>query len=257
MRAKFLFLGTGGSLGVPVVSCKCHVCRSLSPLNKRLRPSGLLSVGDKRFLIDVGPDFRTQALKYQVDRLDGVLITHSHYDHVAGFDELRVFYFMQKQRLPCLCSKESYQEIKERFPYLFKKGEGQRADFEFTLLEDDFGNINFEGIFLQYLTYFQKGTKVTGFRLGSFAYISDIHKYDEKIVEKLKGVEILILSALRFTTSEVHFSIPEAIEFSKKVGAVHTFFTHIAHDIEHEEAMCHLPSGISLGHDGLEIDLNL
>lgn len=255
MHAKFLFLGSGGSLGVPVVSCTCRVCRSLSPLDKRLRPSGLLTLGEKRFLIDVGPDFREQALRYNIADLDGVLITHTHNDHIAGLDELRVFYFMHKKRLALLSSKESFEDIQRRFFYLFKKGEYQRADLDFKVLDEDFGSVEFEGEKFETITYFQSSTKVTGYRWGNFAYISDIHKYDDKVIEALKGVEILVLSALRFTTSEVHFSIPQAIEFSQKVGAIRTFFTHIAHDIEHEETSSKLPAGFSLGHDGLEIDL--
>lgn len=250
MDAQFLFLGTGGSLGIPVVSCHCRVCRSPSPLNKRLRPSGLLTLGKKRFLIDCGPDFREQAIRYGIDSLDGVLITHTHYDHVGGIDDLRVFHFLRKEKLPCLASKETYAEIHHRFYYLLQKPE---SELQFSLLEEDFGRTHFEGVSVDYLSYAQAGMKVTGFRIGSFAYVSDIRKYDELVIESLKGVETLVLSALRFTTSHVHFSIDEAIEFSRRVGASKTFLTHIAHDIDHEEANNKLPPGIVLAHDGLEI----
>lgn len=258
MYAQFLFLGTGGSLGVPVVSCNCRVCRSISPLNKRFRPSGLLTIGNKRFLIDVGPDFREQAIKFGIHHLDGVLITHTHYDHIGGLDDLRVFHMLHKKQLSCLSSKETFDEIHQRFHYLFKKRGGESClQLNFELLENDFGHVEFEGVDIHYLTYFQAGMKVTGYRIGSFAYISDIHKYDARVLEELKGVEILVLSALRPTTSEVHFSLDEAIEFSRKVGAVRTFFTHIAHEIDHEETNSKLPPGITLSNDGLEIGFDV
>lgn len=243
---------------MPVVGCHCHVCRSLSPLNKRLRPSGLLTLGDKRFLIDVGPDFREQAIRYGIEDITGLWITHTHYDHIGGLDEVRVFHVLHRRRLPCLCSQETFDEIHHRFHYLFRKRSGEEcSQMDFTLLPNDFGQLVFEGAKIDYLTYYQAGMKVTGFRVGSFAYISDIRKYEEKIIEALQGIDILVLSALRYTSSEVHFTINEAIDFSQKVGAKRVFFTHIAHEIEHEEVSAKLPSGVTLAHDGLEIEFQL
>lgn len=260
MQAKFLFLGTGGSAGIPQITCKCAVCLSLSPFNKRLRPSALLTVGKKFFLIDVGPDFHQQALHYGIDRITGVLLTHPHYDHVGGLDELRIFYFKHKIRLPLLASSETLEEIKHRFHYLFntKQPDGAlQSQFDFRILPDDFGQLEFEGLKIHYMSYYQAGMKVTGFRFGSFAYISDIRQYEERIIEDLQGVDILVLSALRHTLSEMHFTVEEAIHFSRKVGAKRTFLTHIAHDLEHEETNKQLPPGICLAHDGLEITLDL
>src|SRR5690349_4696037 len=124
MKAKFLFLGTGGSGGVPLIGCTCDVCRSTSLFNKRLRSAGLLSVGEKHYLIDVGPDFRGQALTHHINRLDGVLITHAHADHIAGIDDLRAYYFLNSKKLSCLASQETFTEIKLRFPYLFYASPG-------------------------------------------------------------------------------------------------------------------------------------
>lgn len=258
MRCRFLFLGTGGSLGIPVVSCQCVVCTSKSPLNKRLRPSGLLTVGTKQFVIDVGPDFRIQALQFGIEKIDGVLLTHTHYDHIAGIDELRVFNLLQKRPMPCLSSKDSFEEIHQRFHYLFRKKEGDKCHvIDFHLLDKDFGRVSFQDVDFQIVSYFQAGMKVTGYRVGPFAYISDIHKYEERVVEDLQGVEILVLSALRHTTSEVHFNFQQAADFSKRIGAHSTFFTHIAHEIDHEETSATLPSGIRLAHDGMEIEFDL
>jgi phosphoribosyl 1,2-cyclic phosphate phosphodiesterase len=259
MKAKFLFLGTGGSGGVPLIGCTCEVCRSSSPFNKRLRSAGLLSVNEKRYLIDVGPDFRQQALEHHIDRLDGVLITHAHADHIAGMDDLRAYYFLNPKKLPCLASQETFNEIKQRFPYLFNisPGGGLTAQLEFQVLPDDFGTTIFEGISVHYLTYFQVGMKVTGFRLGHFAYVSDIRTYSDRVFDSLKDVEILVLSALRHESNLMHFGIDEAIAFSKRAGAKTTYFTHIAHDLDYEKAKTILPKGFYLSYDGLEIAIDI
>jgi len=214
-------------------------------------------VGKKQFLIDVGPDFRMQALHYGIRHLDGILLTHSHYDHIAGIDDLRALRFSGQERIPCLASHESFKEIKHFFHYLFEGYGGPRLPLDFTFLEDDFGKVKFEGLVVDFVSYTQANMKVNGYRLGSFAYISDIRKYDERVVVALQGVDLLVLSALRYTTSEVHFSLDEAIEFSRKVGAKRTFFTHIAHDLDHEETNAKLPPEAQLAHDGMEIEFEL
>ncbi|HEY2810342.1 MAG TPA: MBL fold metallo-hydrolase [Rhabdochlamydiaceae bacterium] len=257
MNARFLFLGTGASGGVPLIGCHCSVCTSNSLLNKRLRSAGLITVGEKKYLIDVGPDFRQQALKHRIERLDGVLITHAHADHIAGIDDLRAYYFLEKKKLPCLLSQETFDEIQQRFLYLFLSIEGKStpAQLDFYLLENDFGQMLFEGLSLSYLSYFQQQMKVTGFRVGNFAYVSDIRTYSDAVFHGLRGVEILVLSALRLHPTDMHFSIEEAIAFSRKAGAKITYFTHIAHDLDHESAYALLPMDFHLSHDGLEIEI--
>lgn len=258
MRNRFLFLGTGGSMGVPVISCTCKVCTSTSPFNKRLRPSGLLRVEGKDFLIDAGPDIRLQALRYGITDLDGALLTHSHFDHIAGVDDLRIFYYLHHRRFPCLLSEETLNELKLRYHYLFfqtKDGSLESKPFDFQTLKSDFGKVSFQGVTLNHVTYFQSGMKVTGYQYGTFAYISDIRQYEERLIKELNGVETLVLSALRFTPSEMHFNIDEAIDFAKRVGAKRTYLTHITHDLDHEETNAKLPSDIQLSYDGLEIEI--
>ncbi|MCI0382271.1 MAG: MBL fold metallo-hydrolase [Chlamydiae bacterium] len=258
MTRSFLFLGTGGSMGVPVVTCSCKVCTSPSPYNKRLRPSGLVKWDGKQILIDAGPDFREQALRFNIRHLDGILLTHTHYDHIGGIDDLRVFYFLKKMRVHCLSSKETSDELKYRYHYLFRHAEEEK-DIVFQLdletLPDDFGKTHFMSIPIQYVTYFQAGMKVNGFRFGSFAYISDIQKYDVQIFPYLEGLDILVVSALRETPSPAHFTLEEAISFARKVGAKKTYITHIAHNLEHEETNRKLPKDIRLAYDGLEITI--
>jgi len=249
MQGNFLFLGTGASLGVPIIGCECKTCLSSATEDKRSRPAGLITIGDKQILLDVGPDFRNQALTHNINQIDGLILTHSHYDHIAGLDDLRPFHFKTKKAIPTLLNKETLKEIRKAYHYLFK---GEMFDFQ--LAEEDFGFLEFEGIKMQAITYFQGKMKILGIRIGSFAYLSDIKDYSPEIFPALKGVETLIISALRHTHSPVHFSVDEAIAFSQKIGAKKTYFTHIAHDLHY--ASTELPEGIFLSTDGLTIPFN-
>lgn len=252
MQGRFLFLGTGASMGVPVIGCSCNVCLSSSAKNKRCRSFALLRVNGKAFLLDVAPDFRTQALKYAIQHLDGILITHSHYDHIGGFDDLRIYCFLQKRPLPCLLSRETLAELKRRCHYMM-----DASQVAFQPLGADFGEVDFEGLKVKWVSYVQQQMKVTGYRLGSFAYISDIREYTQEVIEKLQGIDLLVLSALRHKASDMHFSLEEGITFARKVGAKRTFFTHIAHDLDYEKTNKELPEDIRLAFDGLELEINL
>jgi phosphoribosyl 1,2-cyclic phosphate phosphodiesterase len=258
IKGKFLFLGTGGSVGIPVIGCKCPVCSSMNPKNKRMRPSALLIIGKKKILIDTGPDLRQQALLFDISEIDGVIITHTHYDHIGGLDELRVFYFREKKKVPILLSQSSFADIKQRLPYLFqekKAGISLAAQLDFQILEDKRGETSFLDIPFRYMTYEQGGMEVTGFRFGNCAYISDIREYPQTIFGDLKQLDTLILSALRFSPSPMHFTIEEGIAFAQKVGAKKTYFMHLTHDIEHEKISTSLPEKIFLAYDGLSFDL--
>ena|SRR3990167_990582 len=240
-----------------MIGCKCDVCISSSPYNKRLRPSGLIRLAGKTLLIDVGPDFRQQALKYKIDHLDALLLTHTHYDHIAGVDELRVFYFKEKKALPCLLSEETLEDLKRRYHYLFQPiGEAATvsAQLEFHLLEEDIGEREFLGVKIGYASYFQGDMKVTGFRIGDLAYISDIRDFDDSIFVALKGIKTLVLSALMEGPSRVHLSFQEAISFAKKAGVHKTWLTHMTHTVDYEAASKNLPPDVKLGYDGLELE---
>lgn len=259
MKAKFLFLGTGSSMGVPLIGCECSVCKSKSHYNKRLRPSGLITVDNKNFLLDVGPDFRYQALKYNIKTIDGLLLTHTHYDHVGGIDDLRIYNFIQKKAIPCLLSKESEEDLKIRYLHLFPIDEevlNLGAQFDFHVLEKKEGSINFEGIDVNYFSYVQGGCTVTGYKIGDLAYISDIKQFDDSIFKNLKGVNTLIISAVRHQNSPVHFSVEEAIKFSNEVKPKNTYFTHIAHEIDHEKENKKLNKNMQFAFDGMEIEFN-
>jgi len=254
--SKLLFLGTGGSMGVPVIGCHCPVCTSTDPHNKRLRPSALIQANGKKLLIDCGPDYRQQALRYGIEQLDGVVLTHAHNDHTAGIDELRVYYMHTHQSLPLLLSPETAQDLKARFAYIFTKERFYKLlpTFDLCELTGDVGEMEFLGFPIGYYSYFQAGMKVQGFRFGNLAYVSDIHDYDESIFPFLEGIEILILSALRLQPSPLHFTVDEAAAFAKKTTAKMTWLSHLAHELDYNETNQRLPGNVQLAYDGLEID---
>jgi phosphoribosyl 1,2-cyclic phosphate phosphodiesterase len=260
MEGSFLFLGTGASSGIPIIGCDCQVCGSGSPHNKRTRSAGLIQIAGKNYLIDAGPDFRMQALKCGLKRLAGVMLTHAHSDHIAGMDDLRAFYFLNKQRLPCVLSQETFNEVKNRYHYMLGprvEGKSLSAQIDFQILPDDFGTFELADTPFTYFSYYQTDIKVTGFRIGNFAYVSDIREYTDRIFDSLSGIDILVLSALRQSPSKMHFSLDEAIAFSQRTSAKKTYLTHIAHDLEHDATNALLPPNVRMGYDGLEIPIQV
>lgn len=258
-NGHFLFLGTGGSMGIPVIGCHCAVCESDSPCNQRLRPSAVITIGEKRFLIDCGPDFREQALKHHIDNIDGIILTHAHHDHIAGIDELRVYFMRKKAPIPCLLSDITAEELLTRYRYIFDDMTFSKLTPRLGLqkITEDFGQTVFEEIPIGFVSYEQAGMKVTGYRFGNLAYISDIKNFSESIFTHLQGVETLILSALRFTPSPFHITIDEAIAFATRVRAKHTWITHISHDLDHEATNSYLPSNVRMAYDGLELNFTI
>ncbi len=259
MKATFRFLGTGSSMGVPLIGCPCKVCRSSSNKNKRLRVSALIEAGQKRFLIDAGPDFRQQALAYHIDRLDGVLLTHTHYDHIGGLDELRVYNFLQKSPLALLLSEHSFEDLKNRCRHLFpqEKPLNLSAQFEYYVLRKNNGKTTFLDMDLDYFTFKQGDAFVTGYRFKNFAYVSDIKEYDEKILSHLHDLDYLILSAVRKEKSPVQFNFDEAFAFIEKVRPKKTYLMHLAHEIDYEKEEKSLPENVFLSYDGLSLECEI
>ena len=259
MTDTCLFLGSGASMGIPMVGCGCPVCQSNNPKDKRLRCSVLLKIGGKSILIDTSPDFRQQALKFGIIKLDGVIWTHAHQDHTGGIDDLRPLFLWNKTPLPCLLSEPTYHDLQIRFHYLFKEinnNPSLRPRFDIRVVPPN-GSLDFLGIKIEFFTYLQLGMEVLGLRIGKFAYIIDIKDFESTLFDRLKGVETLVVSALRYEPSPLHLSLNEAVAFGREVGAKNIYFTHIAHEIGHTEGQKKLPEGFQLAYDGLEIPLNL
>jgi phosphoribosyl 1,2-cyclic phosphate phosphodiesterase len=260
MQGRCIFLGTGGSSGIPMIGCECEVCYSTSTFNKRLRSAGLICIENKNYLIDAGPDFRTQALNFSIKHLNGVFLTHAHADHIGGIDDLRAYYFLEKKRIPCILSQETFEEVKLRYHYILKpvvSSKSLTAQIDFQILPHDFGEFELEGITFKYFSYFQNQMKVTGFRVGNFAYVSDIREYTNEIFKSLEGIDILVLSALRHTPTPMHFSLEEAIAFARCTSAKITYLTHIAHDLEYTATNALLPDDVRMSYDGLDISIEI
>ena len=255
MKGRFTFFGTGVSTGVPVVGCSCAVCLSDSPLNQRTRAAALLHVENQQLLIDAGPDFRSQALKYRLHSLQGLILTHTHYDHIAGIDDLRVFQFMTKKPLPTLLSQETMKDLERRYFYLVKTNKTPK--FTFHVLEEKEGELSFLGIPIQYCSYHQTGMSVTGYRFGDLAFITDIKEYPSSIIDVLSGSETLVISAIDWTPTRAHLGIEEAVELAHKIGARRVFFTHIGHELDHEATNAKLPKFMELAYDGMSIECTI
>lgn len=243
-------LGTGASLGVPRLGCHCPVCKSTDPKWKRSRTSALVRLGDKQILIDAGPDFRRQALSNDIEKIDALLITHVHYDHVGGIDDLRALIYQNKGPIPIYGSAESIEEVKRRFHYLFIPKPDAPKELLLHPLEADEGQFSFEGIPIQYFTFYQRKMKVTGFRIGKMAYVTDIKQYELSILEHLKDLDLLVLSALSTKESVMHLTLEESIAFAQKTKAKKTLLVHLSHDVDPSEVGTYLPETIELGYDG-------
>jgi len=256
MMNRLLFLGTGGSMGVPVIGCPCAICHSNSLFNKRLRPSVLIIIGTRQFLVDAGPDFRMQALRIDLTHLDGILLTHAHHDHTAGIDDLRPIYYRREQPLPVLLSAQTAQDIQARYYYIFQSPLNQplfTPRMRLQILPADEGEVLFEGLKIGYFSYQQGDMTVNGFRIGHLAYLTDIRQFSPSIFTHLVGVKDLVISALRYTPSPLHLSIDEAIEFAATIKAERVWLTHLSHDLDYEKVMSQLPAHVRLAYDGLEI----
>ncbi len=252
---KVTFLGTGTSQGVPVIGCDCEVCQSLDYRDKRLRSSIHINVEGKSFVIDTGPDFRQQMLRERIKKLDAVVFTHSHKDHIAGLDDVRAYNFLQMKSMPIYGTKQLHEQLKTEFYYAFSH-ERYPGIPQLDLIEIDEHPVEVDGITITPLPVMHLRMPVLGFRVRDFSYITDANFIPEETFEKLKGTRVLVLNALQREKHVSHFNLEEAIEVARKVGAPKTYFTHISHKLgTHKKVEKELPESIALGYDGLTIEL--
>ncbi len=223
--------------------------------DKRLRVSVLIQLNDKTLVIDTGPDFRQQMLSEQVKRLDAVLLTHSHKDHIAGLDDVRAFNYLQKNDMPVYGMQATLKQVETEFYYAFE-AEKYPGTPQIKLNVIDENEFVVEGISVTPLPVIHLRMPVLGFRIGNFSYITDANQIPDKTYQQLEGTEVLVLNALQKESHPSHFTLAEAIEVAKKIGAKQTYFTHISHKMgTHKSIEKELPESIALGYDGLSFTL--
>jgi len=250
---KITVLGSGTSVGVPTIGCHCAVCTSTDPRDSRLRPSVLVSYDGRNILIDTTPDFRTQALRARIDRLDAVVFTHAHADHLMGLDDIRPFNFRQKGNIPIYAAAETMDAIRRCFPYIF---DGAERITNVPQLDPRLINgAGFDLFGLQFvpIPILHGSQTIYGFRFGAAAYLTDHSDIPESSLEKLRGLDVIFLDALRYKPHPTHSTVERSIATVERVGARRAFFTHICHDLAHQRAESLLPPHIRLAYDGLEV----
>jgi phosphoribosyl 1,2-cyclic phosphate phosphodiesterase len=252
-------LGSGTSSGVPLIGCKCAVCRSKNPKNRRLRASAWVQTQGKSILIDTGPDFREQALRSKIRRIDAVLYTHPHADHCHGIDDLRAYNFVQKGPIPIYGNAWTCEEFPVKFEYIFKSRPvpyegGGIPSLEVRQFDAQSQSIDVEGISVVPISLEHGKKETVGFRFDSVAYVTDTSYIQPASLERLKGLSVLVLDCVRIEPHRTHLNLEAALEVVEKVRPQKTYLTHLGHEFDSsKESRLKLPRGVSLAYDGLKI----
>ena len=254
-HASILVLGSGTSVGVPMVGCHCKACISDDPRDRRLRPSVLLKLGSKRILIDTSPDFRYQALHYKIERLDAILYTHAHADHILGLDDVRPFNFLQRNEIPLYASASAFETIRRTFSYVFDEAptESSRPRLKPNIFES--APICVAGVEIQPVRALHGKGTVYGFRFGDCAYLTDHSEIPPESEALLGNLDVLFLDALRYNPHPTHSTVDESLRTVQRLKPKRAFFTHISHDVVHAPTQARLPANVTLAYDGLEIPI--
>ena len=253
---KITFLGTGTSSGVPMIACDCEVCLSPNEKDKRLRSSILVESAATTFVIDTTPDFRTQMLRANVKKLDAVLFTHPHKDHVAGLDDIKAYNFFMKKPMEIYCNELTQQAIIREFPYIFTEQKYPGIP-EININTIDLTPFYIGDIPVTPILVWHLKMPVFGFRFGNFTYITDANRIDEEEREKIIGSHTLVLNALRHKPHISHFNLEEAVSIVKQLQIPQAYFTHISHQLGlHDVISKELPAEIALAWDGLELRIS-
>lgn len=256
----FRFLGTGTSVGVPLIGCTCAVCQSNDPRDRRWRSAAFVTLGDKGLLLDAGPDLRSQCLRWQVPRVDAVFITHLHADHAFGFDDVRRYNTLQGgQVIPCFAGPETLAGMRRIFPYISDRPNAQglyRPLIAFVPVQGAFEAL---GARLTPLPVEHGELETNGLRIDfaghSAAYLPDVHVIPEATLELMRGLDLLVLNMLRERAHPTHLTLERAVAYAVRVGAKRTLFTHLSHDLFHAELEARLPEGMGVAYDGLDVVL--
>jgi phosphoribosyl 1,2-cyclic phosphate phosphodiesterase len=246
-------LGSGTSHGVPMIACDCAVCTSNDPRDKRMRPSILVQKQSTSLLVDTTPELRLQCLANEVHDIDAVLYTHYHVDHVAGLDDLRRFSAMHEAAIPCFGQQDTLDRLRAMFPYVFDAPGTHPSAVPRLALRAIDGPFEIGDCVVTPIPLLHGSMPVLGFRMGRFAYCTDVSEIPAQSWSSLRDLDVLILDALRRRPHPTHFNLEQAVEHAEKIGAARTYFTHIAHEMGHAETNASLPDGMELAYDGLKI----
>jgi phosphoribosyl 1,2-cyclic phosphate phosphodiesterase len=251
---RLTFLGTGTSTGVPILGCECAVCSSKDIHDKRTRPSLLLEFGERLLVIDTAPDFRFQALRQNLRRVDALVFTHAHADHVLGLDDVRPYYFHQKQPIPLYADERCLSSLRRMFPYIFDPTYPYGGILKVSprLIE---GPFSVWGEELIPLPVFHGDLPVLGFKFRKAAYVTDFSEIPEETMSLLEGLDLLILDALRPKPHPTHSHLEHSLALVEKLKPARALFTHIAHEMAHAATNASLPPHVQLAHDGLKVEL--
>jgi phosphoribosyl 1,2-cyclic phosphate phosphodiesterase len=254
---RLVFLGTGTSYGVPQIGCRCRTCTSADPRDRRTRTAALIETDAGRVLIDTPPELRLQLVAAGVDRLDAVLYTHAHADHVHGIDDLRALSARHGVALPTYGAAETLADLAQRFAYAFDRTTGPREGTSRPELAahplEPGRQVMIAGLPVLPLALPHGDQMVFGYRCGSVAYLTDVKEVPEPAAAALRGVDVLVLNALLDRPHPLHLSIPEAVAAAQRIGARQTYFTHLTHHVPHAELAARLPPGIAPAYDGLVV----
>lgn len=262
---KVTVLGSGTSSGVPFIACDCAVCRSTDPKDRRTRPSILIEFSEpgpsafaqavRSVLVDTSTDLRMQALANNVRRVDAILFTHSHADHVLGLDDVRRFNQIQKAPIACYGNRGTLADIRQTFSYVFQPPKQRGGGLPQLSLFELAGPFSLGGVEIVPVPLFHGVLPVLGFRIGSFAYLTDCNSIPDASFALLDGVKVVVIDALRERPHPTHFTVDEALAAVSRMGAERAYLTHITHDLSHATTSARLPAGVEMAYDGLVLDL--
>jgi phosphoribosyl 1,2-cyclic phosphate phosphodiesterase len=253
---KVTFLGTGTSSGVPMIGCPCEVCHSTDPRDRRLRPSIHVGVpGRASILIDTTPDFRQQALTARIERIDAILFTHSHADHILGLDDIRRFNWIQGGPVTCYAAPATWDDISRTFHYAFDGVTRMGGGIPKIDRRDIDGPFSVNNVRIVPVPLWHGDAPILGFRLGTFAYLTDCNRLHDDAWALVEGVETLVIDALRDKPHTTHFTVAEALEVIGRVKPRRAYMTHMSHDLGHAATSARLPAGVELAYDGLVLDV--